>query len=282
MAETSFPIVGQDLTDSAWSQVVGAVGNGVVNDWGSPYAITVNTNDTITIKPSTRTGFARAVVAGFGHQLDAAKTLSIPAVSAKTYFWVGLLYDPANTTNPVTLTVIRGTVALTGNQEFLPLYIFVRYSGQTLAAATRFDPLPQVRVTLFMASISDLLQLDPLMFPYATEVVLPGGVSYTARGSATNAQWLPGRRTSSGVFYGVVEAAGTTRINHGLGLVPSAVQITPMNHPSNDANSRLFRPVLWGDPDATVFGVRAVDERSNDWASRQQLRFAWTAIYDGD
>jgi hypothetical protein len=209
MAETSFPLVGADLTDPAWAQTVGAVGSGIIDDWGNPYAITINTNDTVTIRPSTTSGAARAVVNGFGHSMDAAVTLPIPAVSAKTQYNIGLLYDPANAAQPVSLVVLKGTtVPLTTGQKFLPFYVFVRYSGQTLAAATLFSPKPRLRNTLYMGSDTDLQQISPLLFLYCTEVVLPGK-TYLAKGSTTNPTWELQTATST---TGTVAAASGFKI----------------------------------------------------------------------
>lgn len=188
MAETSFPIVGADLTDPAWGQTVGAVGNGIIDDWGNPYGITVNTNDTVTIRPSS-TGSAKAVVNGFGHAMDSTKTLPVPAVTSKTQYNIGLLYDPKNAALPVSLVVLKGTtVPLTDGQDFLPLYVIVRSSGQTLTAAALYDPKPRLRNTLYVASANDLLMMSPLLFPYCTEVVTTSG-TYIAKGSTSNPVW---------------------------------------------------------------------------------------------
>lgn len=194
MTESSFPVVGQDLTDAAWGQTVGATSNGVLDDWGSPYAIVVNTNDTVTIKRSTRSGFARAVVSGFGHQMDADVTLSVPAVTSTTKYHVGLLHDPANTALPVRLAVLKGTtVPLTAAQDFLPLYIFVRQSGQTLAAAKLYSPRPRVQPRMIVASPDDLQQMDPTLFLYGTEILASSTRrTYRAAGSLASPTWAPG------------------------------------------------------------------------------------------
>src|SRR5438132_726924 len=108
MTESSFPLVDKKMSDAIWAQSVGAVGNGILDDWGSPYAVIVNTNDTITIRPSTTSGVARAVVNGFGHQIDADVNLPIPAVTTPTLYQVGLLYDPQNSALPVKIVVLKG------------------------------------------------------------------------------------------------------------------------------------------------------------------------------
>lgn len=194
MTETSFPIVDQRLSDSAWAQAVGAVGNGILDDWGSPYAVTVNTNDTVTIRTSTVTGFARAVVNGFGHQIDAAVTVAVPGSGSAVRQHVGLLYDPTNAAAPVTLKVLAGTtVPLTAGQEFLPLHVFDRAAGQSLSAAKRSSPLPRIRPCIAVDSAAGLQAMSPRLFLRGTEAVsLATGARYVASGSASSPEWDAG------------------------------------------------------------------------------------------
>ncbi|MBT1630462.1 hypothetical protein [Curtobacterium flaccumfaciens] len=194
MTESSFPIVGLDLTNAAWGQTVGATSNGILDDWGSAYAIVVNTNDTVTVKRSSRSGVARAVVNGFGHQMDADVTLTVAAVTSTTKYHIGLLYDPGNVTLPVKLVVLKGTtVPLTAGQAFLPLHIFVRQAGQTLAAAALYSPRPRVQPRLVVASATDLKQMDPLLFLNGTEALATDvRRTYRASGSLASPEWVAG------------------------------------------------------------------------------------------
>ncbi|MCS6578263.1 hypothetical protein [Curtobacterium poinsettiae] len=202
MTETSFPIVDQKLTDGAWAQTVGAVGNGILDDWGSPYRITVNTNDTVTIRKSTTSGFARAVVNGYGHQMDADITLPVPAVSSPTRYYVGLLYNPAvrkasdpafdpTVDLPVKLVVLKGPeVPLSGTQEFLTLHQFSRGAGQTLAASTLFSPLPSIRPSIQVDSKASLMEMSPLLFLRGTEAYcVDVDFAYRSSGTASSPQW---------------------------------------------------------------------------------------------
>jgi hypothetical protein len=212
MAETSFPIVGADLTDDAWAATVGAVGNGVLDDWGSPYAMTVNTDDTVTILPSS-TGYARAVVNGFGHQLDAGKTVSVPAVATTTTYQIGLLYDPTNAALPVSIVVLKGAnPALTTGQEFLPLHVFVRASGQTLSAASKYSPIPRIRPQLLVSSTNALRTMWPKLFLFGTEVLCTDtNVTYRAAGTSAAPQWVAD--SSQGTWQGTRAAVSVTRGN---------------------------------------------------------------------
>lgn len=103
---------------------------------------------------------------------------------------------------------------------------------------------------------------------------------YTLLDSGTGLGWRRQTMMSSGVFLGAVNSAGNTAIAHGLPGAPS-VQITQMQHPSLDANSRFFETILWNDPTATTFRVRNIDRRDNSWAGDQQVRFSWLAVLLG-
>jgi len=212
MAETSFPLVSADLTDDAWAQTVGASGSGVLDDWGGPYGITVNANDTVTVKPSSN-GDARAVVNGFGHRMDAPKTLTLPAVASTTNYHVGLLYDPKNSASPVTLVVLKGTtVPLGDGQEFLPLYLFVRSSGQTLSGAKVYRLLPRIQPQLYSASEEALLKTSPLLFLYGTTVQCTDtNRSFRAGGSSASPSWVAG--SVQGTWQGTRSAVSVTRGN---------------------------------------------------------------------
>lgn len=217
MAETSFPLTGADLKDDQWAQTVGASGSGVLDDWGNPYALVVNSNDTVTIRPST-SGTARAIVNGFGHRLDSTKALSLPAVSTTTQYNIGLLYDPANSAQPVTLVVLVGTtVPLKDGQVFCPLYIVTRSAGQTLAAAKLLKVCPRIQPQLLVASSEALLATNPTLFLYGTEVECTDvGRSYRAAGSSASPRWEPnsaqgtwqGTRTTQSLKSGVRTALG--------------------------------------------------------------------------
>ncbi|PCN48029.1 hypothetical protein Csp2054_09145 [Curtobacterium sp. 'Ferrero'] len=193
MTETSFPIVDAKLSDETWGVTVGAAGNGIIDDWGAPYALVVNTNDTVTVKRSYRTGIAQAVVNGFQHQIDADVVLSVPAVTSLTTYQIGLLYDPQNASLPVKLVVLKGDPPTLGDgQEFLPFYVIVRGSGQTLAAAQLFSPKPRRQYRILVAKEGDLDALNASLFPYGTEAYATdlNGTWRAAGSYASGGEWV--------------------------------------------------------------------------------------------
>lgn len=207
MTESSFPLVGADFTSDQWSQTVAGLGNGVLDDWGSPYAITLHTNDTATIAVSTVSGIARAVVAGFGHRLTAAVTVSIPAVSSTTTYSIGLLYDPAQAATPVLLTVLTGTVSLTTGQVWLPLHVIVRQATQALTAAALSSPLLTVQPRAAVASQAALLQQSPQTYLAGTTVFCKDtGNTYRADLVGSTPTWVSPKTVSTFTPAGIYHA----------------------------------------------------------------------------
>lgn len=141
MTETSFPLTNNDFTNAQWTHIFSALGDGIIDDGGQPFTLTLNAStDTGTLSLSSVSGAVnRAVVGGFGYQTDAALTVSLPPVSATTVYQVGLFYDPTNAAHPVTSQVRTGALNLTGDQAFLPLYSVTRAPNSSLSAATVAD-----------------------------------------------------------------------------------------------------------------------------------------------
>lgn len=222
MTETSFPLEGYDLKDDVWAQTVGAVGSGILDDWGNPYALDINIGDTVTIRPST-SGVARAVVNGFAHRMDAPISLPIPAVSGSTRYNIGLLYDPENAVLPVSLVVLKGTtVPLDVGQAFCPLYTIIRYAGQTLAAAKLLTVMPRIQPQLLMASSEALLAQSPLLFLFGTEVQCTDvGRTYRAAGTRVSPRWEA--NSTQGTWQG---ARSTQAVKSGVRTVVGAFSAT--------------------------------------------------------
>jgi hypothetical protein len=213
MTESSFPIVGADFTSDQWSQALSGFGNGVIDDWGSPYAITLNTNDTATIAVSTVTGMARALVAGFGHRLTAPVTLPIPAVSSTTTYTIGLLYDPGQAATPVALTVLTGNVTLTTGQVWLPLYVIVRQASQALTSATLSAPLVRLTPRLSVSSQAALLAQNPQTYLRGTTVFCTDtAATFRASLVGSTPTWVPLEATGSLSFAGIYSSSSTSPV----------------------------------------------------------------------
>lgn len=165
MTEASFPIVGKDYTNSQFSAVGSAVASGILDQGGNPYALTVSdTDNTLTLGVSSIDSRARAVVAGFGHLLDAPVTLSVPAVTSSTVYHVGLRYDPTRASNaagPVFATVISGTVQMPNDGSvFVEFYRITRAPSTVLSASSFLTVRPSVAPAMTVDTKAALLAMD--------------------------------------------------------------------------------------------------------------------------
>ena len=157
MAEESFPMRDEPMTDEQWKQVTLGIGNGVLNEGGDPYRLTNINNATnqVTVNVSTQTGLAQAIVAGFYHRIDAPVVLDVPAVTKTTTYWIVLEYSPLRLESsepPVQLKVVTGSTPDTSSgRQYLVLHKFYRRPNELLTDANyravkpRVAPLLQVR-----------------------------------------------------------------------------------------------------------------------------------------
>ena len=159
MAESSFPVLEQPLTDQQWGQVTLGFGSGVLGATSGNYAYTGVDNATNTAKLSAGGGMAQAIVAGYYHRIDADHSISLPAISSGTRtYYVGLTYDPlkhAAPTGPVSITVTTSKPSGSG-KVYLPLYEIVRQPNQLLSQATNRVKRVLISPTLSVASIDEL------------------------------------------------------------------------------------------------------------------------------
>ena len=158
MAEESFPMRDEPMTDEQWKQVTLGIGNGVLNEGGDPYRLTNINNATnqVTVNVSTQTGLAQAIVAGFYHRIDAPVVLDVPAVTKATTYWIVLEYSPLRLESsepPVQLKVIKDALDFSQGKQYLVLHKFYRRPNELLTDANyrslkpRIAPLLQVRDT---------------------------------------------------------------------------------------------------------------------------------------
>ena len=158
MAEESFPMRDEPMTDEQWKQVTLGIGNGVLNEGGDPYRLTNINNATnqVTVNVSTQTGLAQAIVAGFYHRIDAPVVLDVPAVTKATNYWIVLEYSPLRLESsepPVQLKVVKDALDFSQGKQYLVLHRFYRRANELLTDANyrsvkpRIAPLLQVRDT---------------------------------------------------------------------------------------------------------------------------------------
>lgn len=169
MAEYSFPVLEQPLSDQQWGQIAEGFGSGIMARRSEPYGIPSGGIDNVanTVQIGGRspvTGDGRAVVSGFFHRFDADVTLSVPAVTSATTYHLGLTYDPtkhAAPGGPVALTVTK-TVPSGSGKAYLPIYTLTRRANELLSAATIVDQRAFIAPTITVKGSKALPPADSL------------------------------------------------------------------------------------------------------------------------
>lgn len=166
MAQTSFPIKEVPMTDQHWGSVTLGMGSGILaaSSVGN-YGLTNLDNATNTAVLGARSpgggvpALAQAIVSGFYHRIDADFPVALPAVTATTTYYIGLVYDPTKhgaAGGPVAASVTTAKPTTAGGKVYLPLYEVVRSANQLLTAATLRDLRVYVSPTLTAASTATL------------------------------------------------------------------------------------------------------------------------------
>ena len=167
MAEESFPMRDEPMTDEQWKQVTLGIGSGVLNEGGDPYRLTNINNATnqVTVNVSTDTGLAQAIVAGFYHRIDAPVVLDVPAVTAVTNYWIVLEYSPLRLEQsepPVQLKVVTALDQSQGKQ-YLVLHKIYRKANELLTDAARRSVKPRVAPLLQVRDETELPESDSVI-----------------------------------------------------------------------------------------------------------------------
>lgn len=165
MAEESFPVLEKPMSDTQWKTVARGFGTGVMDEGGNPYNL-INLNNATnqaTITVDTKTGYNHAVVSGFYHKMDAPITLDLPAVTARTTYYIVLLYDPTNKSMPVRLTRVT-TLDRSGGKDYLVLWEVTRQPNQLLTDAARTKKRPIISPVLVVDTPSALPAAESVLW----------------------------------------------------------------------------------------------------------------------
>ena len=213
MAEESFPMRDEPMTDEQWKQVTLGIGNGVLNEGGDPYRLTNINNATnqVTVNVSTQTGLAQAIVAGFYHRIDAPVVLDVPAVTKATNYWIVLEYSPLRLESsepPVQLKVIKDGLDFSQGKQYLVLHRFYRRANELLTDANyrsvkpRIAPLLQVRDTSELPEPGEVIR--------GTVAVVHGDFPDIKIAKADPGQSVAWVSVLSGEWFGLKDHANTT------------------------------------------------------------------------
>lgn len=214
--EFSYPVVHQPMDDEMWQQVTLGVGDGILDDDGGPYYASVSdTTDTITVRPSSESGRARAILKGFYHEMRQPVTLPLPPVSSPTVYHVGLVYDPLRHKEPggpIRLEVWKGAGNFSSGRRPLEFYEIPRNPSQLLSAAwaNRKNKRRMVSPAQIAGSAEALPEFQHVI--WGTRVLCLDRMEWWRADSSgwinlTNPKWLP-------VPLGSVEAASSFGVNY--------------------------------------------------------------------
>ena len=213
MAEESFPMRDEPMTDEQWKQVTLGIGNGVLNEGGDPYRLTNINNATnqVTVNVSTTTGLAQAIVAGFYHRIDAPVVLDVPAVTSATNYWIVLEYSPLRLESsepPVQLKVIKDGLDFSQGKQYLTLHRFYRRPNELLTNANYRAVKPRVAPLLQVRDFSELPEPGEVL--RGTVAVVHGDFPDIKIAKADPGQSVAWVSVLSGKWQGVGDRANTT------------------------------------------------------------------------
>ena len=212
MAEESFPMRDEPMTDEQWKQVTLGIGNGVLNEGGDPYRLTNINNATnqVTVNVSTTTGLAQAIVAGFYHRIDAPVVLDVPAVAKATTYWIVLEYSPLRLEqgeSPVQLKVVKA-LDTSQNKQYLVLHKFYRRANELLTNANYRSVKPRISPTLQVRDESELPEPETVI--RGTVAVVHGDFPDIKIAKADPGQPVAWVSVLSGKWFNIQDHANTT------------------------------------------------------------------------
>ena len=191
MAEESFPVKEQPMSDEQWKQVTLGIGDGVLDVGGGPYRLTNidNATNQVTVNASSSTGLAQAIVAGFYHRIDAPVVLDVPAVTKATTYWIVLEYSPLRVESgdlPVQLKVVTALDQSQG-RKYLVLHKIYRKANELLTDAPRLELRPRVSPVTFVNNAGEMPDVNQVLLGSTVVVRTPPDILVAADSSGSRA-----------------------------------------------------------------------------------------------
>ena len=191
MAEESFPVKEQPMSDEQWKQVTLGIGDGVLDVGGGPYRLTNidNATNQVTVNASSSTGLAQAIVAGFYHRIDAPVVLDVPAVTKKTTYWIVFDYSPLRGESgdlPVQLKVVTALDQSQG-RKYLVLHKIYRKANELLTDAPRLELRPRVSPVTFVNNAREMPDVNQVLLGSTVVVRTPPDILVAADSSGSRA-----------------------------------------------------------------------------------------------
>lgn len=174
----SFPIVGQDISDDEFRQMMIAVPSGIADEGGRPFwwANLDDLTNTMQLTVSKTTGDAKAAMSGFFFRMTQDVTISLPPVSVATDYYVCLTYDPlghSRPEGPISVVTYRGEPPTTGGRSHIVCWVVSRKPSQLLSDITPTQVRPKVAPQLTVDTAEQLP--DPSSVLWGTTCVVTYG-----------------------------------------------------------------------------------------------------------
>lgn len=200
--EYSYPVVGQPLSDEQWQYVTRAMGDGILDDGGSPYWLKklatdaeTNQRNQMVLTVSWEHSNAQASLRGFFHRLMADKVLNFPGVTTDTTYYVVLKYDPLGhnkATGPITAEVVTN-LDYTQGKNYVVLWSVNRKPNQLLTDATITRLRPRLAPSFYVWDESHMPQASKVLWGTVCHVGRSGKM-YRSSGpdgaDAENREWV--------------------------------------------------------------------------------------------
>ncbi|MBD8019397.1 hypothetical protein [Brevibacterium gallinarum] len=137
-AQYSFPIVGQDISDDEFMQMMIATPSGIADEGGQPFWLRQLDDATRTaqLTVSKTTGDGKAAIAGFFYRLLQDVTISLPMPATSTRYHVCLTYDPlghSRPEGPISVQTYAGEPPTSGGRRHIVLWIVPCEPSQLLS-----------------------------------------------------------------------------------------------------------------------------------------------------
>lgn len=193
MTEYSFPVEEQPLPGAQWRSVTLGIGSGVLDEGGAPYRLINldNATNSVTVAVDSITKTAHAILHGFYHKIDKNVTLSIPAVTTATTYYIALQLDTTRATAgdlPVKLGV-HTSLDRTQDKDYLVLHRIERQPNQLLTDTVRTKLDIKIAPTITVDTRAALPSVDSVLWG-TRALITDTAEELRAGGSVGDRQWI--------------------------------------------------------------------------------------------
>lgn len=177
-AQYSFPIVGQDISDDEFMQMMIATPSGIADEGGQPFWLRQLDDATRTaqLTVSKTTGDGKAAIAGFFYRLLQDVTIPLPMPATSTRYHVCLTYDPlghSRPEGPISVQTYAGEPPTSGGRRHIVLWIVPCEPSQLLSAVKQVQVRPKAAPQLTVDTAAQLP--DPASVLWGTTCIITYG-----------------------------------------------------------------------------------------------------------